>query len=51
MKGSDYKAAFTLMHLVFLEPDPHHCHLDSKLLDKNNNAVIPKTSPDIKLRP
>ena len=32
---SDFKAAFTLMLLVFLERDTHHYHLDFKLLDEN----------------
>ena len=31
------------MHLVFLELDTHQPHLDFKILDKNNNEVIPKT--------
>ena len=30
------------MHLVFLELDTHHCHLDFKLLDENNSIVIPR---------
>ena len=37
---SDYKAAFTPMHLVFLELDTHHCHLDFMLLDETNSLVI-----------
>ena len=40
---SDYKAAFTAMHLVFLELETHHCHLDFKLLDENKNVIIPRT--------
>ena len=46
MQVSDYKAdllRFTLMHLVFLELGTHHFHLGFKLLDENNNAVIPGT--------
>ena len=31
MEVSDYKAAFTLMHYVFLELDTHHHPLDFKL--------------------
>ena len=31
------------MHLVFLELDTHRLHLDFKILDENNNEVIPKT--------
>ena len=40
---SDYKVAFTPMHLVFLELDTHHCRLDFKLLDKNKNVIMPRT--------
>ena len=43
MQVSDYKASFTPMHLVFLELDTHHCHLDFKILDENNNVIIPRT--------
>ena len=42
MQVSGYTAAFTPMHLVFLEQDTYHCHLDFKLLDDNSNPVIPK---------
>ena len=42
MKDSDYKAAFILIHSVFLDLDTHHCHLDFKLLDKNYNAITPE---------
>ena len=31
------------MHLVFLELDTHRPHLDFKILDENNNIVIPRT--------
>ena len=31
------------MHLVFLELDTHRPHLDFKILDENNNVVIPRT--------
>ena len=37
------KATFSLMHLVFLELDTHRHHLDFKILDENNNEVIPRT--------
>ena len=31
------------MHLLFLElEDPHRHHLDFKILDENNNEVIPR---------
>lgn len=40
---SDYKAAFTLMHLVFLGLDIPHCHLDFVLLDENRNIIVPRT--------
>ena len=43
MQVSDYKAAFTTMHFVFLELGTHHCHLDFKLLDENKNVIIPRT--------
>ena len=39
---SDYKAAFTLMQLVFLELDTHF-HLNFNFFDENNNDFIPKT--------
>ena len=42
-RTSDYVAAFTLMNLVFLALDTYHCHLDLKLFDENNNAIIPRT--------
>ena len=43
MKVSDYKATFNPMHLVFLELDTHHCHLEFKLLDENNSVVMPRS--------
>ena len=43
MHVSDYEAAFSPKHLVFLELDTGHCHVDFKLLDENNNKVIPRT--------
>ena len=43
MHVSNYKATFSPMHLVFLELDTHRLHLDFKILDENNNEVIPRT--------
>ena len=43
MHVSNYKATFSSMHLVFLELDTHRPHLDFKILDENNNIVIPRT--------
>ena len=44
MYVSNYKATFSPMHLVFLELDnTHRHHLDFKILDENNNEVIPRT--------
>ena len=43
MEVSDYNVAFAPMHLVSLELDTHHCHLNLKLVDENNNVVIPRT--------
>ena len=43
MHVSNYKWTFSPMHLVFLELDTHRHHLDFKILDENNNEVIPKT--------
>ena len=42
MEVSDYNVAFAPMHLVSLELDTHHCHLNLKLVDENNNVVIPR---------
>ena len=50
MQVSDYNATFTLMHLVFLELDTHHCHLEFKFLDKATKVIIQRTSPATKLR-
>ena len=43
MHVSNYKATFSPIHLVFLELDIDQPHLDFKILDENNNEVIPKT--------
>ena len=43
MHVSDYKATFSPIHLVFLELDTHRPHLDFKILDENNNKVLPAT--------
>ena len=43
MHVSNYKATFSPIHLVFLELDIHQLHLDFKILDENNNEVIPRT--------
>ena len=43
MHVSNYKATFSPMNLVFLELDTHRPHLDFKILDENNNEVIPRT--------
>ena len=37
------EAAFTLMHVVLLELDTYHYHLDIKLLNEKNNVVPLKT--------
>ena len=40
----NYNASFSPVHLVFLElEDMHKPHLDFKILDENNNEVIPRT--------
>ena len=39
----NYKATFSPIHLVFLELDTHRPHLDFKILDANNNKVLPRT--------
>ena len=41
MHVSNY--TFSPMHLVLLELDTHRPHLDFKILDENNNEVIPRT--------
>ena len=43
MHVSNYKATFSPIHLVFLELDIHQPHLNFKILDENNNDVIPRT--------
>ena len=43
MHVSNYKATFSPTHLVFLELDIYRNHLDFKILDENNNEVIPRT--------
>ena len=43
MHVSNYKATFSSIHLVFLELDTPRNHLDFKILDENNNEVIPRT--------
>ena len=35
-----YNSAFIPIHLVFLELDIHHYHLDFKIFDENNTAII-----------
>ena len=40
---SGYKAFINPKHLVFLELNTHHCHLDFKLLDENKNVIILRT--------
>ena len=42
MHVSNYKATFSPIHLVFLELDIDQPHLDFKILDENNNEVIPR---------
>ena len=43
MHVSNYKATFSPVHLVTLELDTDRPYLDFKILDENNNEVIPKT--------
>ena len=42
MQVSDYEPTFSPMHLLFLELYAHRHHLDFKVLDENNNEVIPR---------
>ena len=42
MHVCNYQATFSPMHLVFLELETHQPHLDFKILDENNNQVIPR---------
>ena len=41
MQNTDYKAAFTLMNLVFLKLYAHHFQLDFKMLYEKKNVIIP----------
>ena len=44
MNPFNYNASFSPVHLVFLElEDMHRPHLGFKILDENNNEVIPMT--------
>ena len=44
MHVSNYNATFSAVHLVFLELENiHQSHQDVKVLDENNNEVIPMT--------
>ena len=44
MNAFNYNASFSPVHLVFLElEDMHRPHLGFKILDENNNEVIPMT--------
>ena len=43
MHVSNYKATFSPVHLVFSELGIDQPHLDFKILDENNNEVIPRT--------
>ena len=44
MNAFNYNASFSPVHLVFLElEDMHRPHLGFKILDENNNEVIPRT--------
>ena len=42
MKVSDHKAAFTVIHLLFLDLATHHCNLGFTLLDKSYCGITPK---------
>ena len=42
MHVSNYETTFSPMNLVVLELDTHQPHLEFKILDENNNEVIPK---------
>ena len=39
----NYNATFSPIRLVFLELDMYQPHLDFKILDENNNEIIPRT--------
>ena len=43
MHVSNYKVTFSLIQLAFLELDIDQPHLDFKIIDENNNEIIPKT--------
>ena len=43
MHVSDCETTLSPMHLVFLELGTHRHHLDFKILDENNNEVMPRT--------
>ena len=43
MHVSNYKATSSPLPLGFLELDTHRPHLDFKILDENNNEVVPRT--------
>ena len=43
MHVSNYYTIFSPAHLIFLELEDIHQHLDFKILDGNNNEVIPMT--------
>ena len=47
MHVCNYNATFSPVHLVFLE-DIHQPHLGFKVLDENNNEVIPITFEHIR---
>ena len=41
--ASSYRENFSPMHLVFLELDTDRTQVDFKMLDENNNKIIPRT--------
>ena len=41
MYALNYVASFSSAHLVFLELEEIHQHIDFKTLDENNNEFIP----------
>ena len=43
MNVFNYNATFSPIHLVFLELDIYQSHPGFKILDENNNEVIPRT--------
>ena len=43
MLVSNYKATFSQVRLLLLELDIHQPHINFKILDENNNEVIPRT--------